>query len=202
MKLIDLLVQELPKRGGWCEDATYYVQDADGETKPGAGRMPFMDGLWLRGDQRFPTFMMTKADDWETAIVTREQYEAALSAYKATGWDGEGLPPVGCECEVKRAADWMPVTIKFISDYHTVFTTFIGTEDCYLTTSLQFRPILSEADRKREEVIASIYAAIGIRARDGGRQCAIDIYESIVAGKIPGIRIDQGGLNEKKIPEA
>lgn len=29
MKLIDLLVKELPKRGGWPEAANYVVQDYD-----------------------------------------------------------------------------------------------------------------------------------------------------------------------------
>lgn len=71
-------------------------------------------------------------------------------------WDGEGFPPVGCECEIKRIADWMPVTIRFISDYHTVFTTFGGTEDCYETCSLLFRPIRSEADEKKEAAIFAI----------------------------------------------
>lgn len=30
MKLIDLLVQELPKRGGWPDGVTRIVQDFDG----------------------------------------------------------------------------------------------------------------------------------------------------------------------------
>ena len=27
-------------------------------------------------------------------------------------WDGDGLPPVGYECEIKRVAYWMPVTVQ------------------------------------------------------------------------------------------
>ncbi|WP_347113356.1 hypothetical protein AAHB66_14040 [Leclercia sp. S52] len=110
-------------------------------------------------------------------------------------WDGEGMPPVGCECEIKRVADWMPVTIKFISDHHTVFTTFGGTEDCYQTYSLQFRPIQSEEDRKRDAACDAMHKwwrdVAGQEREDGS---LIDIYsciyDAINAGKIPGIRIE------------
>lgn len=104
-------------------------------------------------------------------------------------WDGEGLPPVGTECEIKRVADWMPVTIKFISEQHTIFTTFGGTEDCYQTFSLQFRPIRSEADKKRDisvnEMVEVYRNALGSPLNSMG-----ELYDAIAAGKVPGIKLE------------
>ena len=101
-------------------------------------------------------------------------------------WNGEGLPPVGCECEIRRVADWMPVTIQFISSYHTVFTTFGGTEDCYQTCSLQFRPIRTEAERKRDESVQALREFFGHAA---GLYNLHGLYDAIAAGKIPHITL-------------
>lgn len=84
MKLIDLLVKELPARGGWPEGTEYAVQDIDGEIK--FGKMiakllkPSSTGVWHRGAQNeMDRFNSTECEDWQTSIVTREQYEAAIS---------------------------------------------------------------------------------------------------------------------------
>lgn len=73
-------------------------------------------------------------------------------------WNGEGLPPVGVECEIKRVADWFPVTIKFISGYYTVILTRGGAEDAFQTSALQFRPIPSRSpeDVVRDEAIEAM----------------------------------------------
>ncbi|MDA3133869.1 hypothetical protein [Atlantibacter subterraneus] len=168
MKLIDLLVQELPKRGGWPEGVKEIEQD-------GCGQLIDMS----QDTNYYSDFKLELCDGWEKAVVTREQYEKALAASQQPVWNGEGLPPVGCECEIKRIADWMPVTIKFISDRHTVFTTFGGTEDCYQTCSLQFRAIRSEEDRKRDEALNAMAAYCTPE----------DLCTAIFAGKIPHIQI-------------
>lgn len=123
-------------------------------------------------------------------FVTADQWMAAKEAACNTEWDGDGLPPVGCECEIKRVADWMPVTIKFISDYHTVFTTFGGTEDCYQTCSLQFRPIRSEADKKRDEAVVELSSVIDYRNGCSSKPLAGWLYDTIAAGKIPHVHIE------------
>lgn len=79
MKLIDLLVKELPKRGGWPEGADecywhsgfsnvcFYNDGRDVECSPGLSTA----GIHYNGD-----------DNGES--VTRAQYEAALAA--SNGW--------------------------------------------------------------------------------------------------------------------
>lgn len=201
MKLIDLLVQELPKRGGFVVGANEAVQDADGKVKFfDSARLHFDHGYdvgrWC-GSARSSFYCVGKnsfstnlADDYETAVVTREQYEAAL---QQSVWDGEGLPPVGCKFEYgshRTAATCLGVGFDMVfawkgnpleEDYEEFI---ISIEDS------SFHAPRTEAERKREETIAAIYKSNGIRARDGGQQSAIDVYEAIAAGKIPGVKLD------------
>lgn len=108
MKLIDLLVQELPKRGGWPEGAEIAVQDADSQicfsshsdVYADKGQTSWFGGDWGDGDWNNP-FIDTIADDRHKCIVSRKQYESALAASQKPAWNGEGLPPVGCECEYR-----------------------------------------------------------------------------------------------------
>ena len=106
MKLIDLLVKELPWRGGWPEGAACVVQDNDGQVcfssifeglTLNRDKTDWLDGGWAGNWSN--EFYDVIADDRTTAIVTREQYEAALAA-KNDGWIEWG----GGECPLERGA--------------------------------------------------------------------------------------------------
>lgn len=108
MKLIDLLVQELPKRGGWPDGAESVVQDADdsefyfftgGPVKNGGKSWWFVDSDNRNDNSKWIFFEGRNdiADDCNSAIVTREQYESALAA-KNDGWIDWG----GGECPLKN----------------------------------------------------------------------------------------------------
>lgn len=89
MKLIDILVQELPKRGGWPDGANCITQDPDYIIEP-AGCEPqvaqFREVQWYLDASRTGGFKVKYlASDYTTAIITREQYESALTA-KNDGW--------------------------------------------------------------------------------------------------------------------
>lgn len=109
--LLQILVEELPKRGGWPADASRIVQDSDGQAKAvavGANvEYPNIVGVWHRtsGNAGVIDYLHLAAD-WQTAIITREQYEAALSASKepltGTGVDG-WIDWPGGECPVNGA---------------------------------------------------------------------------------------------------
>lgn len=108
MKLIDILVEELPKRDGWPAKASHAVYAKRfSRVCFTVGGAPAMTGddvsifeddgadhgaFWLSGallDCEEPV-------DYATAIITREQYEAALAA-KNDGWiewGGGKNPPV------------------------------------------------------------------------------------------------------------
>lgn len=90
MKLIDILVEELPKRGGWPKDAKCITQDGDWRVEPATCHPSVAkcddDGFWFLDSSRTGGFVVgTLASDHTTAIITREQYEAALAA-KNEGW--------------------------------------------------------------------------------------------------------------------
>jgi len=103
------------------------------------------------------------------------------------GWDGEGLPPVGCECEVKRAMDWMKCKILFISEHHVVLKS--KEEICWQTQSCQFRPMRTESERKRDESIAAMRNFATNYNNTAVIHAIEQVYDSIAAGKIPHITL-------------
>ncbi|ELY2671817.1 hypothetical protein SMZ63_002757 [Cronobacter sakazakii] len=191
MKLIDLLVQELPKHGGWPEgynvistngygQAWCYSINASGKT---SGKE-----LYIRSS--------------EEGHVTREQYEAALAAAQQPVWDGEGLPPVGCECEAKYRdatnAEWF--FFRCVGVDCGVAFGWAGKDAVTLDKGrYEFRPICSEADNKRAIGVTALAKAGGNVDFEYGRK-TIDgelsspgwykLYDKIAAGEVAGIRIE------------
>lgn len=101
-------------------------------------------------------------------------------------WNGEGLPPVGCECEVKRAIDWMRCKILYISETLVVL---LGEEECcWNTCACIFRPIRTEAERKREETIRSLSHSLRANGSITDEQLN-RIYDDIAAGIIPHVTL-------------
>lgn len=116
-------------------------------------------------------------------------------------WNGEGLPPVGCECEWHDAnVGWLPVTIKYISEQIVVMespTIFCGVHELteiakdIICDKPQFRPLRTEADKKREAILDAIYGALTRAEREHNRSDEAEaVYEAIAAGKIPGVKLE------------
>lgn len=174
MTLLELLRQELPKRGGWPEGADYVVQDGDGtnDIKFGAGEPSVRydcDKVWRNdelSDWGINTFeshirdITVLADDHATAIITREQYEV-------TSWDGTGLPPVGCECEYMKHTrstgnNWSKGTVKYISEYTVVIDDDdVDGEFIAHPLGCAFRPLRTEAERAIDEMVRLSGVSIG-----------------------------------------
>lgn len=102
MKLIDLLVQELPKRGGWPEGAIECCRHY------GTNSIDFYDETGNCDDDCYLKYGKDFAKDciYEEASeshhlqsISRSEYESAFAASQKLVWNGEGVPPVGCECE-------------------------------------------------------------------------------------------------------
>ena len=92
MKLIDLLVKELPRRGGWPEGVTHIGQDYDRELRF-YGRGEPRTGIIL--DELSVDHRKTGASD---KGVTKSQYEAALAS--SGGW----IQWAGGDCPVDSDA--------------------------------------------------------------------------------------------------
>lgn len=206
MKLIDLLVKELPKRGGWPHNALSITQDDDGSLCVWDTNDPHYDGLswkhhtgnslmyFWHGEWATPL-----ASDHKESIVTYWQYKAALAASKKPVWNGEGLPPVGCECEYSLNAGktWWKCKIDYIVGTQGVVMlcdTFEGVQYVKFSSyggTLKFRPIRAEADKKRERICDAIYGALTKAERQHNRSDEAEaVYEAIAAGKIPGVKLE------------
>lgn len=105
MKLIDILVEELPKRGGWPEGCHAITQDSDkaiNEYSSLDGVEINEHGTW-RAVKSWNDYCVRAVDapclavDYHAVIITRDQYESALAA-KNDGWIDWG----GGECPVEK----------------------------------------------------------------------------------------------------
>lgn len=262
MKLIDILVEELPKRGGWpadsdemsqsqfdCEIYTnsklmpdFYVGERaedngidngitreqyeaaladknEGWIEWGGGVIPistntFVDVKFNNGDVRLgkiageyswehiwqgSNIIAYRLHKPQEAAQPKADEEADLNECigqdGAPVWSGEGLPPVGCECEYKWQNDrWRIGRVCYISK-HTVLMLEIfdgeESESAYGACDVTFRPIRSEADRKRDDICDKIYGAMtNAKRKDNRSDMAEEIYDAIAAGKIHGVKLD------------
>lgn len=210
MKLIDLLVQELPKRGGWPDGANYAVQDADGTVKF-AKTLTYLNYLagewrsnengydWIYGDRPFDGNFVTEwtADDNHSAAISMARYECEISK-KGTGkqsaneWNSEGLPPVGMHCEI---VDPDGVLMYGQGESGEVISHVENTAVIRMSYGLGcfearfLRPLKGEADKKRDSAVEAMQ-----READEGDNWIYSeyeiIYDAIAAGKIPGVKLD------------
>lgn len=206
MKLIDVLVEELPKRGGCPEGANFIAQDEGRATwsfinKPAKDE----DDEWMDDSETNHHKLLghlPKASDYRTAIITREQYEAALAAKNDENdlnecieqdavpvWSGEGQPSVGVECEYSWAGEpWASGVIRYISKHTIIIETQADstgdTECAYHPTDIKLRPLRTEADRRRDEAVKAIMLTGWCQA------AAEEIYDLVAAGKVPGMKVE------------
>lgn len=187
MKLIDLLVQELPSRGGWPKGATFSVAYDDGKY------------VWFFMENNYPHQsyppIETKFLSDIGVQVTAEQYEAALAASKHSVWDGKSNPPIGVTCEHCPGGttqnEWEVVTVLGISERPGgVFIDYwLRKEDgssYIIGNPYRFRPVRTEAERKREDATAEMSAAI---AKYTDMTFLEAIYEAVAAGEIKAFKL-------------
>lgn len=149
MTLLELLRQELPKRGGWPEGAVK------------ATSYGFIPGVHFWDDN---DFMVDYSDLTTRALgeekITREQYEA-------TGWDGTGLPPVGCDVEYHCYPDgWVIINIVARIKGATFIEWKSGTHKGGDIIRGDFplervRPIRTEAKRAIDEMVRLSGVSVG-----------------------------------------
>lgn len=197
MKLIDLLVQELPKRGGWPGDAAFVVQSSD-------GKVFSFDELGGVGLQViFPTSPEV-AHDRGTAMISAMDYRLALAATKQQ-WDGKFPIPPGTDVEVHFDGDdsrvWTLFRVEYMAGEVVVLHDYrIDCVDAYKQRTLSFRPIRSEADKKRAKGVIALSRVdplvvpfeYGEKKSDG---CLVapfwyELYDAIAAGNVDGIKLE------------
>lgn len=181
MKLIDLLVKELPKLGGWPDGVNAVEQDSEGQ-------------LFEMDSDYYSEFKLKKCDGWIADVVTKQQYESALAASQKPAWNGGGLPPSGVECEARlrcNDAEWF--FFRCVGVDCGVAFGWAGKEAVTLGEgSYEFRPLRTEAERKRDAAAEAIhrYMPEFIHDTPNEHYHAKKIYDAIAAGKIPGVKLE------------
>lgn len=198
MKLIDLLVQELPKRGGWPEGVLSITQDNDSSLCAWDTNDPHYDGFswkhhtgnslmyFWHGEGATPL-----ASDHNESIVTYWQYKAALAESQKQAWSGEGLPPAGCECEfISNGVSWGKVRVIGFDGEKIVIRP--SGEIYYAITPSNkdvFIPFRTEEEKKRDIVVVAIKELFKC-SNDPSVDDATLIFNAIAAGKIPGVKLE------------
>ncbi|WP_210453081.1 hypothetical protein [Pantoea ananatis] len=180
MKLIDDLIRGIPEQERWHPSWALAYRKNGGNNIYYSSNKP-----------------ISLAEGFE--YVSREQYEAALAASKQPEWNGEGRPPVGLTCEHRPGDgttenEWEVVTVLGISERPGgTFTDFwLRKEDgsSYIVrNAYRFRPIRTEAERKREEAIAAMRNFATNYNNTAVIHAIEQVYDSIAAGKIPHITL-------------
>lgn len=194
MTLLELLVKELPNRGGWPQGAVRaYQSEVDGEVYFFNKNEEYTEEN--NGDDKW--YFDSTTTRGAGNGITREQYEAA----QKPAWNGEGLPPVGTECESAQPGqiNWNKFKVVAVESGSVFGFWYNGTSSALDGDKWLFRQIRTEADRKREEAVAAICVAGGGLPFGTGRkiegskhvvgQAWFDVYDAIAAGKIPGVEL-------------
>lgn len=150
MTLLELLRQELPKRGGWPEGVDAVEQDSEGQ-------------LFEMESDYCSDFKLKKCDDWIADVVTKQQYESALAASQKPAWNGEGLPPVGCECEISFSGKSLgQCEILFVGDSLIVWKQKPSQQEgSGYHRHMNIRPLRTEAERAIDEMVRLSGVSIG-----------------------------------------
>ena len=197
-ELLERLVSDLPGLGGWPKWADECILHR------GSCKAMFYDGSGrFQGYPSFPVIKF-KEEALVERIVYKEMYEAALAASKPE-WDGEGLPPVGCEFlfgthQTKAKCIAVGRDVIFASTGDPDEKDGFYEEFVISIHHSEFRPIRSQADKKRAEGVIALSRVdpqampfeYGDKHSDGSLVGPFwyELYDAIAAGKIPHIRID------------
>lgn len=171
MKVIDLLVEELPLLGGWPEGVARLAQDPNFDLQKLSNRPAYWCKIgWIgegMGDYHtgYVKGISRLASDHNTTIVTREEYEEALKKSYLTkrGVNEDYVPKVGEECEFKQHTEinpqgWRKGIVRYISENTVVMKVHgIAAETVGHSFNFEYRPI----DKEREEAIHEIASMIG-----------------------------------------
>ena len=130
----------------------------------------------------YPSFMKNTDHEWKYFSRVHQKWipctggeiDQFIHRPSKQEWDG-GLPPVGVECEYQLKHDephkWSRCVIEFIGDRHIVVKswpdeTMPEFEQCFKKREVKFRPLKSQQERQREELVDTVCSP-GFLSKDG-----------------------------------
>lgn len=123
-----------------------------------------------------------------------QQFES-LATKQHKGWNGEGLPPVGTECEWLASGDhdWMKVRVLAYHEDEVWLQPLNGAQSFSVGNPDDFRLIPTEAERRRHVFAKSLCDHLDdLTEWDSpvGKVHALAIYDAIADGQIPGVKLE------------
>lgn len=105
-------------------------------------------------------------------------------------WSGEGLPPVGVECEMENdRGTWLSVDVIAHKDGFAFGWSYDYRMVLHSDKTEGFRPIRSPEDVAREKITLNMLQYMySSDATDYAQVCKI--HNAIAAGKIPGVKLE------------
>lgn len=129
---------------------------------------------------------------YNRAVFREITTEAAIAAPQPV-WNGEGLPPIGCECEISPPIHNAGTRVRVLChDEGSAVCRILEGDKLHSLCQLQakeIRPLRTEADRKRERTVDVICGLLEIDRQCGARTTLERIYNWIEFGRIPGLRL-------------
>lgn len=109
----------------------------------------------------------------------------SMAAKPAQAWSGEGLPPVGTECEWRAGGhNWIGVKVLAYHEDEVWLQPLNGEESFTLSDPDDFRLMRTRAERQRHE---TLYA---LEKLDIDSDITVRVLDAIAAGKIPHIKVE------------
>ena len=113
-----------------------------------------------------------------------------IGASEAQEWSGDGVPPIGCACEMRDSKGaWLLVVIISKSDGFTFGWSYDYRIVLFGDKADEFRPLRTEAEKSKSMAIGAMERSWEEVMNKPAQSFEI-IYEAIAAGKIPGIKLE------------
>lgn len=153
---------------------------------------------WLnpKENKMLATWMNGSPDIWAGIYGHRNYIKAERRPISDPVWDGEGLPPVGVECEMENdRGTWLPVDVIAHKDGFAFGWSYGYRMVLHSDKTEGFRPIRSPEDVARDEAIddlveTMIYFYGNPKGAESYRGLAVRIIEAIEIGKISRIKME------------
>ena len=130
--------------------------------------------------------------------LAEDRYTPRPTEPATTAWDGTGFPPVGTVCEAVWLEvpdgghrDFEGVIIKGYYKKQVWFCTTSGEDITHLTKNVDFRPIRTQAQREREELIIIATRVLNHDDVLNERHAAEALYDAGMLKLPEGYRIER-----------
>lgn len=147
------------------------------------------DGVsWTHNDSALDViaYRLHKTQQAEQPEASEEDLNECIGQDSSTAWSGRWLPSAGCECEYQykvHGSEWCSFECVAV-DGNAAFGWSNNTPIALQLNTHNFRPMRSEADRKRDEAVKTIMLTGWCQS------FAEEIYDLVAAGKVPGMKLE------------